>query len=276
MLLGVLLDLWKEQGVNRRLIYLVLPILLTVRPPLEADNLAIQKLQVMTSKLASNFLNAMQIDHILSGVIIQPMKGPALLVEEACSGVQSLFAVMFMASFIGASKRYSVVRSVLLMGTGVFWALLMNTCRVLAIAIGQVRFGVDLTTGWQHDVVGYLAMGLSIPFLLSTDRFIQFAFGGIPEDPRMYNRINVFVLAWNWLFTVFADDESEKRNTFSERWAIERWGRRVSLVLPLAFAGLALLYTWGAPGFLRSASIAAADAPPTPANAGNAGNEVAE
>ncbi|MFM7834752.1 MAG: exosortase/archaeosortase family protein, partial [Planctomycetaceae bacterium] len=173
---GLLLDHWQEEGTGRRLFYLLLPLLLTVRPPLDGDNVAIQKLQLLTSKIASNFLNALEIDHILSGNIIQPMKGPALLVAEACSGVQSLFTVMFIAAFIGASKQYSVVRSLLLISTGVFWALLMNVCRVLAIAIGQVRFDLDLTVGWRHDAVGYAAMLLAIPFMLSTDRFVQFLF----------------------------------------------------------------------------------------------------
>lgn len=255
--IALLLDHWQEEGTGRRLFYLLLPLLLTVRPPLDGDNVAIQKLQLLTSRIASNFLNALEIDHILSGNIIQPMKGPALLVAEACSGVQSLFTVMFIAAFIGASKQYSVVRSLLLISTGVFWALLMNVGRVLAIAIGQVRFSLDLTAGWRHDAVGYAAMLLAIPFLLSTDRFVQFLFGGIPDDPRKYNRINVMVLAWNWLFTapVAADDGAGPES--KSRWAALDKSSRAAVVVVVVLSVVPFLATWAAPGFFRSGRTAA-------------------
>lgn len=259
---GLLLDHWQEEGTGRRLFYSLLPLLLTVRPPLDGDNVAIQKLQLLTSKIASNFLNALEIDHILSGNIIQPMKGPALLVAEACSGVQSLFTVMFIAAFIGASKQYSVVRSLLLISTGVFWALLMNVCRVLAIAIGQVRFNLDLTVGWRHDAVGYAAMLLAIPFLLSTDRFVQFLFGGIPDDPRKYNRINVMVLAWNWLFTAPVADEDGSRGTVKSRWAVLGQPQRAIVILTVLLCGVPFLATWAAPGFWRGVRGAAPTAEP--------------
>lgn len=265
--LALLLDHWQEEATGRRLFYLLLPLLLTVRPPLDGDNIAIQKLQLLTSKIASNFLNALEIDHILSGNIIQPMKGPALLVAEACSGVQSLFTVMFIAAFIGASKQYSIVRSLLLIGTGVFWALLMNVFRVLAIALGQVKFDLDLTQGWRHDAVGYAAMLLAVPFLLSTDRFVQFLFGGIPDDPRKYNRINVLVLAWNWLFTApVADDGEEAGGDRKGRWALLARSRRAAVIVVLVLCGLPFLATWGAPGFWwggRGAALPATEQPAT-------------
>ncbi|HBC61248.1 MAG TPA: hypothetical protein DC058_08510, partial [Planctomycetaceae bacterium] len=47
--LALLLDHWQEEATGRRLFYLLLPLLLTVRPPLDGDNIAIQKLQLLTS-----------------------------------------------------------------------------------------------------------------------------------------------------------------------------------------------------------------------------------
>lgn len=252
--LAALLDLFRESDSRRRLLYLILPVLMTVRPPQNRDEQVIQKLQLITSRIASDFLNVMQIDHIREGNVIQPMVGVPLEVADACSGVQSLFTVMFIAAFIGVSKQYSIVRSLLLMSTAVFWALLMNVGRVLTIAVAQVKFSLDLTTGWQHDAVGYAAMLLAIPFLLSTDRFIQFIFGGIPDDPRKYDRINVFVLSWNWLFTVPTETPgSKKAGLDSEmRWSDLPTSRRF-IVLSMALAVLlTALPAWVLPGFLRS------------------------
>ena len=255
--LALLLELWQEEGSLRRLGYVVLPVLLTVRPPLNLDETAIQKLQMITSQFASKFLSALGIDHILSGNIIQPMKGPALLVEEACSGVQSLFTVMFIASFVGVARQYSLVRSLILISTAVFWALLMNICRVLAIAIAQTQFAVDLTSGWKHDAVGYAAMLLAIPLFLSTDRFLGFLFGGIPDDPRMYEKMNLFVMIWNFLFT--APTKTVRRSGGAGQsveedlvWSCLPKTRRLVLIMVAVLVIASALPAWFLPGFLRS------------------------
>ena len=255
--LAMLLELWQEEGSLRRLGYIVLPVLLTVRPPLNLDGTAIQKLQMITSQFASKFLNALGIDHILSGNIIQPMRGPALLVEEACSGVQSLFTVMFIASFISVARQYSVVRSLILISTAVFWALLMNICRVLAIAIAQTQFAVDLTSGWKHDAVGYAAMLLAIPLLLSADRFLGFLIGGIPDDPRMYEKTNVFVMVWNFLFTTPAKTVRRSESAVppveeNSVWSSLPKTRRMALIAVAGVVIVSALPAWFLPGFLRS------------------------
>ena len=271
LLFTLLLDLWKEQDTRRRLLYLALPILMTVRPPLNLDERAVQRLQLITSRIASDFLNVMKIDHIREGNIIQPMTGVPLMVAEACSGVQSLFTVMFIAAAIGVYRQYSIVRTALLMGTAIFWALLMNVGRVLAIAVAQVRFNVDLTTGWKHDAVGYVAMGLAIPFLLSTDRFIQFIFGGIPDDPRKYDRINVFVLAWNWLFVVPEESPEAKKVASSKEatWSALTSGQRGMAIVVAAAVLLTAAPAWVLPGFFRSLPVPppAIPAVPTPPEA---------
>lgn len=254
--LGLLLDLWQEQGVARRLCYTLLPTLLIIRPPFNFDETAIQYLQQLTSSFASDFLNALRIDHILIGNVIQPMTGPALLVEEACSGVQSLFTVMFIAAFIGVSREYSVVRTLLLISSAVFWALLMNIGRVMAIAIAQTQFSLDLTAGWRHDAVGYTAMLLAIPLLLSTDRFIQFLFGGIPDDPRIYERINPFVSSWNLLFTAPSTGRKKSNASLTVQadaipWSAMPTRHKAVVLASIVIAALCVLPAWILPGFLR-------------------------
>jgi len=178
---------------------------------------------------------------------------------------------MFIAAAIGVYRQYSIVRTALLMGTAIFWALLMNVGRVLAIAVAQVRFNVDLTTGWKHDAVGYVAMGLAIPFLLSTDRFIQFIFGGIPDDPRKYDRINVFVLAWNWLFVVPEESPEAKKIASSKEatWSALTSGQRSMAIVVAAAVLLTAAPAWVLPGFFRSLPVPppAIPAVPTPPEA---------
>ncbi len=209
VVLGLILDFWNESNCNRSLAYLLLPLMLIVRPPLNLDESAIHSLQRITSKLASSFLSAVHVDHILSGNIIQPLVGPALLVEEACSGVQSLFTLMFIAAFLGVSRRYPLARTLLLVGSAVFWALIMNVFRVIAIALAQTQLQLDVTSGWKHEAVGYAGILLAVAFLFSTDRLLLFFFGGIPDDPMKNASVNVFVSFWNWLFVTPETDIAE-------------------------------------------------------------------
>lgn len=247
--LTLVLDFFVEQNSGRPLTYLIIPFLLTIRPPRNIDERMMAKLQALTSSIASQFLNTLKMDHILDGNTLIPMEGPALGVAEACSGVQSLFTLMFIASVIGVYHRYPMLRILLLTGSAVFWALLMNVTRVLSIAVAQIKFQTDLTTGWQHDAVGYAAMLLSIPFLLSTDRLLQFFFGTIPDDPRKYEKVNVLVLGWNWLLAASSDvldtpAEIAERLRRLPVWSALQRGRQRILAGLAALALLAALPSW--------------------------------
>lgn len=208
--LGLILDFWNERDCLRSLSYLVLPVVVTVRPPLNLDLTGVQELQAVTSKIASMFLSILHVDHLLAGNIIQPMIGGELMVDEACSGVQSLYTLIFIAALMGVYRRYTLFRTSILMGSAVFWALMMNVFRISAIAIAQTQFQVDLASGWKHDAVGYAGILLAVAFLFSTDRFVFFLVGGIPDDVRLYPSTNVFVVFWNWLFV--SADIDEKSN----------------------------------------------------------------
>jgi len=249
ILITLVLDFFVEQNSGRPLIYLVIPFLLTIRPPQNIDERMMAKLQAFTSSIASQFLNTLKMDHILDGNTLIPMEGPALGVAEACSGVQSLFTLMFIASVIGVYHRYPMLRILLLTASAVFWALLMNVTRVLSIAVAQIKFQTDLTTGWQHDAVGYAAMLLSIPFLLSTDRLLQFFFGSIPDDPRKHAKINVLILGWNWLLATSAEvldtpaEIAERLRKLPEWSALQNSRRRILAGLA-ALALLAALPSW--------------------------------
>ena len=251
MMLGLVLNFWHESGQQRSLSYVLLPLLLVVRPPLQLDEAAVRGLQTITSKLASDVLSAAHIEHLLSGNVIQPMTGGALMVEEACSGVQSLFTLMFVAAFIGTYRRFTLPRSILLICSSVFWALMMNVFRVVAIAVAQTQFNIDLTSGWQHDTIGYIGIVLAVLFLLSTERLLAFMLSGVPDDPARNKSVNVFVSAWNWLFVTTSIVPTRKSRTQSStrvgNGGTSHWLNR-DRILTVAMAVIAVgtsVPTWG-------------------------------
>lgn len=90
------------------LTYLTLLPLLLVRPPSKLDTFALHWLQENTTWLASRVLETLGHLHLQTGNIIE-LPDKQFLVEEACSGVQSLFTVLFLAAFIVCWNRRSLL-----------------------------------------------------------------------------------------------------------------------------------------------------------------------
>lgn len=207
-----LLSCWPDAARRSSLAYLILPSLLLIRPPLNLDVQLIQSLQPLTTRCASAVLYGLGIDHIRLGNVLQPFHGQPLFVEEACSGVQSLFTMMFIAAFIGVFRRYTTFRTLVLMLVSVFWALAMNVGRVVTIAVAQTRLDLDLTHGWPHEVVGYTGMLLATILLINSDVLLTFFLAGVPDSvPQLM--VNPFVSAWNALFVIAARSESRSLKT---------------------------------------------------------------
>jgi hypothetical protein len=103
------------------LTYLTLLPLLLVRPPGKLDTFALHWLQENTTWLASRVLEALRRLHLHRGNIIELPDRP-ILVEEACSRVQSLFTVLFLAAFIVCWDRRSLLQTCLLFAAGFLFA----------------------------------------------------------------------------------------------------------------------------------------------------------
>ncbi len=65
--------------------------------------------------------------------------------EEACSGVDSLYALTAVAITIALTKRRSFVHSIIPVATAPLWAALANFVRLLVIAVGLHWLGLDLS-----------------------------------------------------------------------------------------------------------------------------------
>lgn len=200
VLLGVCLDCCRDTDTGGTLLYLILPWLLTIRPPRNYDQELLLLLQGLSTQVASAVLSFLGIEHIMQGFVLDLRSGTQLMVAEACSGVQSLFTLLFVASVICVMHRYSVMRAGLVLLTAAVWALFLNACRIVAIAVADQQWSYDLATGWQHDVLGYVCLAAASILLLSSDRLMLFFVAAIPDDPRSYPIANPFISAWNFVF----------------------------------------------------------------------------
>lgn len=175
-------------------------LLLMLRIPYGQDVAAIQAMQRLTSQLSGTALDTMGIEHFVEGnVLVFPSQ--SLFVEEACSGLVSMLAMVACAGILAVWRRRSLVHGLVLMASGVFWAGAMNVIRVVGIAIALAHFDLDLTEGWRHASLGLFAFAVSLAALVSTDELLQFLLARIPRNPlasyQLYAAENPLVPLWN-------------------------------------------------------------------------------
>jgi exosortase len=153
-----------------------------VRIPYGQDVALIQWMQRLTTDLSSTALDRLRIEHIADGnVLLFP--GTSLFVEEACSGVVSLLAIVACGGILAVWWRRSIVHAACLIGSAVFLAGAMNVVRVITIALALEKAGVDLSTGWQHETLGLVIFAVSLVGLFSLDRLLSFFLGPIGMNP---------------------------------------------------------------------------------------------
>ncbi|MEZ6061154.1 MAG: exosortase U [Planctomycetaceae bacterium] len=171
--------------------------------PLGFDATLVQKLQRLSSQGASGVLDALQIDHLMSGNVLE-LPNRRLFVEEACSGVSSFYTLMAVALLYVAAVRPRAVVACLLLPSVAWWSIVSNVLRISAIAVADAWYAVDLTEGTSHTILGCGVLAFSVAMIGSTLRLLRFVLesittsgSGITEQPGA--RILTPIALWNLL-----------------------------------------------------------------------------
>ena len=111
-------------------------------------------LKAWISDVVANFLYAYNYPIAQNGVMIM-IGSYELMVKDACSGINSIFAlsaigIFYIHEFVGRdwARRLILVVSIIPI------TILANFFRVLALVLGSYYFGVDRIEGLFHDVTG--------------------------------------------------------------------------------------------------------------------------
>lgn len=174
--------------------------------PLNLDLQAITGLQKAATWLASGALDLRFVRHTVSGVVLRT-EARSFMVEEACSGIHSLFSAVTAMTFVAVYLRYGSVRILLTIVQTIFWVLAANAFRVFLIVYADSRWQLPLDTGWRHDALGLATYALVLIFALSTDQMLRFLFpiahGAMLEAQREF--VDVIVKPWRRFITNACD-----------------------------------------------------------------------
>ena len=221
--LTTLLALAQSWG-GARLVQAMLPawgfLWVAVRPPLGLDLDLIFALQSVATRWSSRVLDLLGVFHVAAGHVIE-LADRRLLVEEACSGIYSLFVALTATVFYVLWVRRGWLTSLLLFAAATAWVMVGNVFRIVTTAVLWSRWGIDINSGWKHELFGLVILVLTVGLILSTDSLVQGVLGGV-------RRVWSERLAW-WF--------RQSWGTLRSRFARGRQGRATTAALPPAWPG---------------------------------------
>ena len=94
---------------------------------------------------------------------------PELLVDQACSGIYSLFTLLIGTAFYVLWNRTTPVRAAVLAIASVFWVLFGNVVRIVLVVLLSTRWGIDAATGWKHETLGLIMFLVMLGMVVSTE-----------------------------------------------------------------------------------------------------------
>lgn len=148
-------------------------LLLGLPLPLGSDRELVLWMQLQVSQAASGMLDLLNYPHDISGVNMM-FAEHVFEVEDACSGIQSLYAAVACVALYSALNRRSTPRVLLNIVSAGIWVFVTNVARIVVVCIGMIEWDLPLARGIGHEVVGILAFTAALLLSISTDRVLLF------------------------------------------------------------------------------------------------------
>ena len=174
-LIALLAGLWWLGGWS--LVRLLGPawlmLLAILPPPLGWDQSLTLWLRSVAVNNSSALLDWLRVIHVQQGNILS-LPGKSLMVEEACSGINSFFLCNAFCLFWLLWQRRSLVWLPVVMLFTTLFVVLGNIIRITLGAAGFDYWQLNLLSGWQHEMFGLILVLIYCGLILSVDQFRGF------------------------------------------------------------------------------------------------------
>jgi exosortase len=172
---GLIAAIWTLGGqqLMRAMVPALILIAAIIPPPLSLDTRLADSLRLLAVNWSSHLLDILGVTHYRSGNVIE-MRGKTLLVEEACSGINSLLITMAGCLFYMLWRRRSVINTLLAVVGSLSFVVLGNLVRITFGAWLLFHRNIDILSGWPHQTIGLLLFAGYILLIFSLERFLYF------------------------------------------------------------------------------------------------------
>jgi exosortase len=178
----------------------------------------------LSTSVTVGALHLLRIAAVQHGNVIELRTGSVGL-DEACSGIRSLQAVLMLTLFLGELYRTSFRRRYLLIVIGAAIAFVCNSVRTTCLAIAAAKQGSESVATW-HDPIGYALMTACFLGVVAAARVIAGRLPALPPAvkirPACYP-YGLLVGLGAWILLVFVGTEIWYRAhtpTQTTKWSV--------------------------------------------------------
>jgi exosortase len=146
-------------------------LLVIIPPPMHFEDTLTRSLQQLAVRGSSALLDVLRIPHLMSGTVLE-IPGHRLMIEEACSGINSLLSVIaftLLFAFLKRRKPAAVAALVLAAVAFVLWA---NVVRITLGAVVQQWWGINILAGSAHHFSGFVLFAVCLLLVASADQLL--------------------------------------------------------------------------------------------------------
>ena len=142
--------------------------------PMKIIEIISSPMKMFVAEKGSELANIFGVTTNQNGYYIETVKG-TLLIDNPCSGLRSLIAMMALGAIISYVCKTSPNRKIILFLLTIPIALFVNLLRVLLLICVTAKYGNNLSSpgGWVHDSSGYLIFFFGSVILLGFGRAFE-------------------------------------------------------------------------------------------------------
>ena len=139
------------------------------------------RLQVLVSIISTELIRLVGIAVYRNGNVLEVAKVGPLAVEEACSGMRSIMALLALSSLLAYILYRTRLRQWILVAFALPVAVVTNIFRVTMTGILAYHFGREMAEGWLHKSFGWIVFVIAFALLWLVSKAMDAI---LPEPPE--------------------------------------------------------------------------------------------
>lgn len=155
-----------------------------IPPPLGLDVRLGLFLRSVATTLSSSALHLLGVAHSVEGHVIA-LPGQKLLVEEACSGINSLMFITAFSLFFLLWKRRKLWCYAVVVPAALAMVVIGNVVRITLGAWLRYHGGLDILTGWKHEWLSIILVVAYIALVIALERILPRGNAAAPPEIRI-------------------------------------------------------------------------------------------
>lgn len=168
---GLILFFWGQQ-IAKQLRFAIFFLLAMIPLPLVVIGNLTVRLKLFAAWCATFILNKIGFPSICDGSIIR-MPASFTVIGAPCSGLRSLISLLTLGIIFSYLMNISYKKKVLLFLSSLPLALMANIFRIILLAIVNDLYGGKVSTGFFHDLSGFLLFGFALTGFFVIARLLE-------------------------------------------------------------------------------------------------------